>query len=114
MPGDGSITVYMKATYRGDFTSANSSPSNRLTFITSNFTDRTPSNPPTSTLTPDAVYLDTFVVCGLGAGNNFFTISSSRAYEYEVYYVVNDTLTVQNDPEPNNFFCRRYLLFQMK
>ncbi|MBL0305186.1 MAG: hypothetical protein IPQ25_03860 [Chitinophagaceae bacterium] len=106
MPGDGSITVYMKATYRGDFTSANSSPSNRLTFITSNFTDRTPSNPPTSTLTPDAVYLDTFVVCGLGAGNNFFTISSSRAYEYEVYYVVNDTLTVQNDPEPNNFFLQ--------
>lgn len=106
MPGDGSITVYMKATYRGDITSTNSSTANRLTFVTSNFTDRTPSNPPTATLTPDAVYLDTFVICGLGAGNNFFTISSSRAYEYEVYYVVNSTVTVQNDPEPNNFFLQ--------
>lgn len=104
MPGDGSITVYLKATYRGDITSANSNTSNRLTFVTSNFTDRTPSNPPTTTLTPDAVYLDTFVVCGLGAGNNFFTISSSRAYEYEVYYVVNNAVTVPVDPEPNNFF----------
>ncbi|MBK9937782.1 MAG: hypothetical protein IPP02_05205 [Chitinophagaceae bacterium] len=104
MPGDGSITVYMKATYRNDYSGTNNNNNNRLTFVTSNFTDRTPSNPPTSTLTPDAVYLDTFVVCGLGAGTNYFTISSSRAYEYEVHYVVNDTLTVQNDPEPNNFF----------
>lgn len=104
MPGDGSITVYMKATYRGDITSTNSSTANRLSFVTGNFTDRTPSNPPTTTLVPDMVYLDTFVVCGLGAGNNSFTISSSRAYEYEVYYVVNNAITVQNDPEPNNFF----------
>lgn len=104
MPGDGSITVYMKATYRYDFSGTNNNNNNRLSFITSNFTGRTPNNPPTSTLTPDAVYLDTFTICGLGAGTNYITISSQRAYEYEFYYVVNSAETVPNDPEPNNFF----------
>ncbi|MBL0180931.1 MAG: hypothetical protein IPP96_01075 [Chitinophagaceae bacterium] len=105
MPADGSITVYLKATYRGDYDGANNSSGNRLSLITNGFTDRTPSNPPVTGFTPDAVYLDTFLICGLGAGDIIFTLGSSLAYEYEVRYVLTDTSSLDNDAEPNNSFA---------
>lgn len=105
LPADGSVTVYLKATYRGDYNGSNSSTGNRLTFVTTGLTDRTPSNPPVTAFTPDAVYLDTFVVCGLGAGDLYFTFSSGLPYEYEFRYEITDTSSLDNDMEPNNSFA---------
>lgn len=106
MPADGSITVYLKATYRGSYAGTNNSSSNRLAFITNGFADYTPSNPPVTGFTPDAVYLDTFLVCGLGAGDIVFTLGSSGLpYEYEVRYQLTDTSSLDNDTEPNNSFA---------
>jgi len=106
MPADGSITVYLKATYRGDYAGTNNNSNNRLAFITNGFTDYTPSNPPVTGFTPDAVYLDTFLVCGLGTGDIVFTLSSSGLpYEYEVRYQLTDTSSLDNDTEPNNSFA---------
>lgn len=106
MPADGSITVYLKATYRGEYAGTNNSSNNRLAFNTNGFADHTPSNPPVTGFTPDAVYLDTFLVCGLGAGDIVFTLSSpGLPYEYEVRYQLTDTSSIDNDTEPNNSFA---------
>ena len=105
MPADGSITVYLKATHRVNYSGSNTSTNGRLSFITSGFTDRTPSNPPVTNMTPDGVYLDTFVICGLGAGDLYFTLSSSVSYEYEFRYEITDTSSLDNDVEPNNSFA---------
>jgi hypothetical protein len=106
MPADGSITVYLKATYRGSYAGTNNSSNNRLAFNTNGFADHTPSNPPVTGFTPDAVYLDTFLVCGLGAGDIVFTLGSSGLpYEYEVRYQLTDTSSLDNDTEPNNSFA---------
>lgn len=105
LPADGSITVYLKATYRSNGTGSNSSNSNRLTLVTTGFTDRTPSNPPVTNFTPDAVYLDTFLICGLSAGDHYFTLSSNLPYEYEFRYEITDTSSLDNDIEPNNSFA---------
>lgn len=106
MPADGSITVYLKATYRGSYAGTNNSSNNRLAFITNGFSDHTPSNPPVTGFTPDAMYLDTFLVCGLGAGDIVFTLGSSGLpYEYEVRYQLTDTSSLDNDAEPNNSFA---------
>lgn len=106
MPADGNIAVYVKAVYRDNASVTNSSTANRLSFAAPNFTDRTPSNPPVSTLLPDAEYIDTMFLCPLVAGDNLITISSSRPYEYEFYYEIRETTAGQNDPEPNNFFLQ--------
>ena len=78
----------------------------RLSLFGPGFTDRTPSNPPITSFTPDAVYLDTFLVCGLGSGDNIFTWSSSLPYEYEFRYVITDSSSTDNDTEPNNSFAQ--------
>lgn len=104
MATEAKITVYVKATYRGDSKPANND--NALTFncANNNFTRRIPLNRPVTNMTQDMVYLDTFQVAAVPQGNVRFTLYSYEPYEYEFRYEIEDAITGPNDTEPNNNF----------
>lgn len=124
MPADGSVTVYLKATYRDPYDGFNNGY-DRLNLISSNFSSETPNYPKVSYMTPDATYLDTLHICGLAAGDLYLTLKSSAIfsgrtqsysnrpgfpYEYEFRYEIADTSSIDNDTEPNDDFATAILV----
>jgi|GEM_PF-4651781 len=110
LPVDGRLRFYIKTKFRTDFDGANNNNGARLTISSSNFTGRVPSNPPVTHYSPDGVYYDTLDICGVGAGDVFFTLAANVAYEYEFRYEIADTNSLQMDVEPNNTFAQSTLV----
>lgn len=105
MPAEGTITVYMKATYRGETKSA--TIYNALTFynFNTNYTRRIPLNRGISTLVKNTVYYDTLTIPAVPQGTANFLMYSDEPYEYEFRYEIEDVITGPNDAEPNNSFA---------
>ena len=110
LPVGGSVRVFLKATFRGDYEEFNSANADKFSFSGFGISRRLPANPPVSFISPDAVYRDTFVVCGLNAGVSNFLLSSALPYEYEVRYEMVDTADTDDDIEPNNSFAQATLV----
>lgn len=102
-PADGSLRVYLKSTYRAP------DGGNSLQFNTSGFSGVSTTNPPLNYFEADSVYLDTLNICGTAGGDLYFELTSSVPYEYELWYEIVDTSTVDNDVEPNNSFAQAWL-----
>ena len=101
MPATGSVKIFIKSTFRGDQAINNFNDNNNLNFsglgVGFKFPQSTIFN-----IIPDAVYIDSFTVCGVDSGSSIFSLGSNLPYEYELSYVILDTSAVFNDPEPNN------------
>ena len=102
-PADGSLRVYLKSTYRAPDGVA------YLQFNTSGFNGASTPNPPLNYFQADSVYLDTFNICGTAGGDLYFELVSPVPYEYEFWYEIVDTSTIDNDVEPNNSFAQSLL-----
>ena len=102
-PADGSLRVYLKSTYRAE------DGGTTLNFYTSGFSGASTPNPPLNYFQADSVYLDTFNICGTAGGDLYFELTSSVPYEYEFWYEIIDTSTIDNDIEPNNSFAQSRL-----
>ncbi len=118
IPTGGSIRVFLKATYRGDYEQYNGSYYNvkftgfgrtvnfpRSTVV-SGFASGSFSDSDVPYLIPDEVYADTFDICGINPGVSNFLIGSGLPYEYEVRYEIIDTGDTNDDIEPNNSFAQ--------
>lgn len=102
-PADGSLRVYLKSIIRAP------DASNSLQFITSGFSGGSTPNPPLNYYEADSVYLDTLDICGTAGGDLYFQLTSIVPYEYEFWYEIIDTSSVDNDVEPNNSFAQSWL-----
>ncbi|MBC7848282.1 MAG: hypothetical protein H7Y31_01035, partial [Chitinophagaceae bacterium] len=102
MAAEAKVTVYMKATYRGE--SAPATIYNSLTFFTntSSFTRRIPLNRPVASMVKGTVYLDTFSIAAVPQGQALFYLYSDEPYEYEFRYEIEEVIIGPNDTEPNN------------
>ncbi len=116
LPQDGTLKVYMKARYRGPYVDGDiiigraggGDPANLYSwdalgvkYINGNISMFSPSLDATE-IVSDSLYTDTLTFCSVTGGMAYFRIESARAYEYEFWCELVDTLTWVNDTEPNN------------
>jgi len=116
LPQDGKLKVYVKARYRGPYVdggiiigrAGDNPPANLytwdalgVTYVNGNQSDYVPPLDAAEILS-DSLYTDTLTFCSATAGMAYLKFESARAYEYEFWCELVDTLTWVNDTEPNN------------
>lgn len=119
LPQDGQLKVYVKAKHRGEdidgdiiiWKQGQNDDGNtnelytwealQVTYLNTNQSKYVPSTE-TYDLFADSLYVDTLTFCPAAGGWAYIRLGSDRAYEYEIWYELTDTISWVGDVEPNN------------